>query len=137
MKGRQQTARGTGETDTMVKTLLWGTGGGALLMLILLCICAAVMTVQDFNVTVLRIIALATLGLGGFGSGFLAAKLRRKNGMLMGALSGAALMVILVLLSLIFFGFHFGGQLITKVAIGVLTGALGGVLGVNHRKKHH
>ena len=106
-------------------------------MLILLCICAAVMTVQDFNVTVLRIIALATLGLGGFGSGFLAAKLRRKNGMLMGALSGAALMVILVLLSLIFFGFHFGGQLITKVAIGVLTGALGGVLGVNHRKKHH
>ena len=76
---------------------------------------------------VAAIIAIAT---GSFISGRVVGKMNRKNGMKSGAICGAAFILPILLLSVIF-GRAGTFMLFVKTALSVVFGAAGGVSGVN------
>lgn len=79
---------------------------------------------------VINYITAAILGFGALAGGFVAAKLNGGAGLVVGAITGAALIVVLLLTSAIRGSADFSPMLFIKPAIALFGGALGGALGV-------
>ena len=136
--GERTAAKGPVKTEggSFIKHWLIGVGAGLLGTAFTLAIFAFTMTLHDFGGAFFIAGTTAILALGGFLAGFVAARIRRQNGMAIGALSGVLLYLLYLGLSLLTFGLAFGPMAITKLAICVIPACLGGVWGVNYRKKH-
>ena len=81
-----------------------------------------------------KYIAIIALILGGIASGWLCGKLRRRLGLKEGSLCGAALYVLTVALSLLLLS-HIPSP--AKLLLLAVSGALGGVWGVNSKRIGH
>ena len=108
--------------------ILFGAGACFLLLLIM----SAVMGLRDIPQSAVSLIATLIFVFGGFVAGYVSAAFAREKGMLLGLCCGACLFVILSLASL---GGGFGMVALTKLAAVLLAAALGGIIGVNRRKK--
>ena len=128
-RGERTAAKGPIKTEggSFIKHWLIGVGAGIL---------GTALTLHDFGSAFFIAGTTVILALGGFLAGFVAARIRRQNGMAIGALSGVLLYLLYLGLSLLTFGLAFGPMAITKLAICVIPACLGGVWGVNYRKKH-
>ena len=111
--------------------ILFGAGACFLLLLIM----SAVMGLRDIPQTAVSLIATLIFVLGGFVAGYVSAAFAREKGMLLGLCCGACPFVILSLASLAVDGGGFGMVALTKLAAVLLAAALGGIIGVNRRKK--
>ena len=96
---------------------------------------SAVMGLRDIPQSAVSLIATLIFVLGGFVAGYVSAAFAREKGMLLGLCCGACLFVILSLASLAVDGGGFGMVALTKLAAVLLAAALGGIIGVNRRKK--
>ena len=74
-------------------------------------------------------------GFRAFAAGFFAAKVSKKNGLLFGAISGLLLFILFLLAGVI--AFHGAPVLttLTRLAVMVLAGAIGGLLSVSKKSK--
>ncbi len=71
-----------------------------------------------------------------FAAGFFVARRGRTRGWLAGGFSGIIYVFIMLILgSIMFGGFSLGGEFLKTLALGVVSGALGGIFGANFRKK--
>lgn len=97
---------------------------------------AAVLTFTDFpEKFTTAAVVLATLS-GLFAAGFRAGTGNEKNGMVRGALTGLAYMVILYLISSILFkDFMISLRAAIMIITGLLAGAVGGLMGGNRKPK--
>lgn len=76
------------------------------------------------------ILAGASLALGSLSGGFFMGYIMGHGGIKYGAVTGGAIFAVLLILSLIFSG-SFGFSVLIKLALCLIFGAAGGILGVN------
>lgn len=118
----------------IVRSLAIGTAVGILFGVLVLLAAAAVMAAIGTSAAVTPV-ALSAIALAAFVGGFTAARLLRERGLLIGAACGALLFAVTVLGGLGVDGTADGVAAILKPIIAVGFGALGGVSGVNLKRK--
>lgn len=104
---------------------------GAIISGILLFMLAFLLSIKDLPHAAIEPLALAAAIIGGIAAGFLCARLVRRRGLLLGALCGAGLFLILSIASFAVTQVVFDYGSLLKLAACVLSGAIGGVMGVN------
>ena len=118
-----------------IRPITCGIGLGAAACVLLLVIMSVVMSIQDIPQAAISLMSTLAFVAGGFVAGFACSALSRERGLLLGLCCGVLLFLILSLASLAVDGSAFGALAATKLAAVLFAAALGGVLGVNRRKK--
>ena len=113
-----------------VQTITIGIGCGVLIAAIVLLVAAVLMTWVDLPQSAVSPISVAALGLGSLAAGFIAARRTGKNGLLLGAACGLGIFLVTLIAGLLSLGSVQIGFALFKLAVSVLCGAIGGVLGV-------
>lgn len=113
-----------------IQTVAIGLGVGVLISAVALLLAAILMTWVDLPQAAVSPISVAALGLGSLVAGLVAARRFGKNGLLIGAVCGLGLFLITWIAGLLSFGSVQLGFALFKLAVSVLCGAIGGVLGV-------
>lgn len=126
---------GTVNVLQILRPVLWGTAFGALICLLLLFVMAAILTAQNVPQAAVTPMALVAAAIGAFLGGLIAARIAREKGLLIGALTGLLLFVILAIAGFIFVRDAHGSSAILKAAIFLACGAVGGIVGVNLRRR--
>ncbi len=115
----------------LAKSSAIGAGIGIIFSSIVMFLMAAILSIGNIPFIVIPPMAIFTLILGGFCGGLAAAKLSCEKGLLCGAISG----VIFFLIAWIFGGIlsigDFSLAAIIKAIVIIISGAFGGVIGVN------
>lgn len=102
------------------------------LVLLLMSVLMSVQNIPQFAVGPMASFAFAA---GGLVAGFCCARILRENGLVHGAVCGAALTVIVLLAGLALGDNGFGIPALFKIAFVMLSAMLGGVLGVNSKRR--
>ena len=130
-----ESSKNTNGADSALVPVLISVGIGAVVSLLLLMLCALLMTFQDIPASVVKPLASLCTGAGALAAGFAAAKTIGRKGMFFGLLTGAALFAIVTAAGLIVGPASFSVFTALKLVIMLLCGAIGGVLGINLTKK--
>lgn len=80
-------------------------------------------------------LAIAAAAIGAFLAGLTAAAVARQKGLLLGAVCGLTLWLLILLAGVARYTGVSGGNAVLKLAVLLLCGGIGGVLGVNLRKR--
>lgn len=80
------------------------------------------------------VIGIIAVCIGAFAGGFLTAKIRKSMGMLWGGVCAALIFAVLFCIGLIMGG-NISGLSFLRLGLMLIVGALGGVMGVNGKKK--
>lgn len=113
-----------------------GALAGAIGCLLVLLMMAALLVAQDVPQTAVSPLALVAVAAGAFIGGFVSARIAGQNGWLMGVSTGLVLFVLLLVAGgFALFDDPAGSQLLLKLAIVLVTAAVGGIVGVNVRKR--
>lgn len=115
----------------IIKAVLFSYAvSAALLVLCALAATYACLSDRAIGVMVNIVTAVATVMCG-----FLSGRRSNKGGLLCGALCGSVYTVLLCVLGgLVFRDFRLGASALTALAIGVLCGGVGGIMGINTKK---
>ncbi|MBQ2779989.1 MAG: TIGR04086 family membrane protein [Clostridia bacterium] len=132
MRSRQQESSAT---YRVLRPLLWGVLVGVVSCLLVLLMMAAVLAAGDIARSAITPLAVAAAVFAALVGGFLTARLRGEKGWLFGAACGLILYVLVMLTGLIMTQQLKGGYAFLKLVLMVLAGAVGGVLGVNRRRR--
>lgn len=119
---------------TIVRPLLWGALAGVLVCVVLLALMAAVLSTGGVPKTAATTLAIAAAVVGAAVGGFLAARLRGKNGWLFGALCGFILFLLTMAVGFSLLQQIRGGTALLKMVLMSVAGAVGGMFGVNRRR---
>lgn len=90
--------------------------------------------VSDNVVTVLSCISLCV---GAYCSGLICSKRKRKNGLLLGIFCGAVMFLLLMIFGAIFAKAAISLHFTSKLLMTLICGGLGGIIGVNSRRKKY
>ncbi len=112
-----------------------GVGVGILICAVILLIAAAVMTTGILPMGAVTPVSLAAAAIGAFFGGFVAARLSRERGLLYGAGVGLVLFLLVSCLGIAVLQELRGMMMLLKAALMIGVGALGGILGVNVKKR--
>ena len=118
-----------------IKNLLIGLAAAFGSMFGLLLIMALLMTVSDMPSSLSGTLASVALIFGGVTGGFFVSKIQGENGILVGAILGFILFVIITIISLVIDFDRISTNTLIHFIITVLSGALGGIIGVNTANK--
>ena len=118
----------------LIKSVVTGTLCGILTCIILMCILSAVMlSVGLLPAAILDYAMIAILAAGAFVGGFIATKINKGAGLIVGALTGTAIMLIIAIAALSRGDLEISALLPIKLAVAAAGGALGGILGLRER----
>ena len=132
MRSRQQDSSAV---YRIVRPLLWGMLIGMISCLLLLLLMAAVLAAGDIPKTAITPLAVSAAVVGAVIGGFLTARLRGENGLLFGAVCGVLLYIVVMIVGFSIMHELRGGYALLKLSLMLLAGAVGGVLGVNGRRR--
>lgn len=124
-----------GEPVNTVLPVMFGVLGAFIISMILLLIFSFIMTVRDLPQAAIAPVACVSIGFGAFFGGFITARMKGSKGLLLGAISGFAFFVILWLIGLIMGESAVGVLMIIKILISLGVGSIGGIAGVNFRRR--
>ena len=119
----------------LVVSTLIGAVVGVLACTVILLIMAAILSAVTVPAAVITPLSLAAAALGAFVGGLVAARLSRERGLLYGAGSGLLLFLLVMAAGFALFPDTRGALLWLKLLLLVGGGALGGVLGVNLKRR--
>ncbi len=107
---------------------------GAALSAILLLLFSFLLSKKDIPLEVINPFGAFLIALASFISGYVASKMIKHRGMAVGAACGC---IVFLTVALIYFmnSFKIGGLALIKFAVSVISGAIGGILGVNTKRK--
>ncbi|MGN1457599.1 MAG: TIGR04086 family membrane protein [Acutalibacteraceae bacterium] len=130
-------SRNSGTAVRAAKAVAVGTVVGLVIcMLILLVITFMLVKIQKFPETAVVPVAIFTACIGAFVGGYFSARVKKSNGLLMGAVCALVMFVVLLLVGIAFAGDIFGVVSLLRMGVMIISGAIGGVLGVNkHRRR--
>lgn len=115
--------------------LLWGVAGGCAVSAALLLGVAGIMAARDLPLGLIAGIGVAVAVMGCLAGGYISARRTRERGLFWGLLCSAVLFLLLFLGSLFLPGQTVTFLLPVKLFAMLLAGAMGGILGVNHRRR--
>lgn len=105
---------------------------GLAVIAVVLGISAFIMSKIELSQGVEDTFSVLALGLGCLSSGFVAGKILRSGGLINGGKCGLLIFIVILIFSL-FSGSFTGTLFLTKLIICFVSGAIGGVIGVNSR----
>ena len=100
-------------------------------ILIFFSIASFVISNLDFSYETLSLYISAILGCSASFSGFVISKLNKQNGLFWGCFAGIVLLLFILILSVYFNTFSLSLNIFRRIIILLISGALGGILGVN------
>lgn len=112
-----------------------GAGIGILSLAILIFLMAAALVIGDIPAFLLSPLTVIILAFGGLTGGFAAARLFGEKGFLCGAFSGMVFFLTAWIAGAVFENFGFGTAAAIKAAMIIISGSLGGIIGVNYIKR--
>lgn len=118
-----------------IKPVLLGLCVGVLCTTLLLLLMALLIRSVDVPRGAVTPLAVTAAGVGAFAAGLTAALAARRNGLVLGAVCGLVLFLIILLAGNLRFDGVDGSFAVTKAAVLTVAGAIGGVLGVNRRRR--
>ncbi len=106
---------------------------------ILICLMGFAFILSRINApaALVSVLATAALGIGGYFGGYMCARKRHKNGMLMGVLCGVAIFMVVLIIGTVFAKAALGISSAGKLFLTMLCGAVGGIVGVNTKKHRY
>lgn len=119
----------------ILRPILIGVLVGVIAGVLLLLAAAAVMASTQLPTGIVSPIALAVIAVAALVGGFTAARLSRERGLLYGAGCGLLIFLVVAIAGFSVVPSSQGAMLLLKLALTVGGGALGGVLGVNVKRK--
>ena len=125
---KKSVSRGRNE---MLFTLLWGLLSGAAVIAVGIFACAFVLTKQDLPESAAVSMGTACIAIGAAIAGFVAARIRGSQGMVVGAMTGGAMFLIMVVVSVLVSGTQFTVVTFVRLMLCISLSALGGIVGVN------
>lgn len=124
------------DKKSLAKGVLFGVLGGLLSSVILTCICAAVvMTSGVLPADITEYIMLGVLSVGTFFGGFIAARITKSAGLIIGLLTGLVTFLLVTLIGIANFDGTITMITLLRFIFTLLTGGIGGILGVNKKEK--
>lgn len=117
-----------------IRPLFWGLAAGIAACAVLLLAAAALMAGGMVPLPWTMPLSLAIATIAAFLGGFVTAAVSRTTGWLFGSLTGLLLCCVLMLVGVLL-GNPNGVGLLLKIALTVGGGAVGGILGVNAKKR--
>ena len=117
------------------RPVLYGLICGVVATVFMLFILAFIMTLRDVPASLVAAFSSLAVGFGGLCAGFFAARKAGRKGLLFGTATGVFLYIIVLCSSLIANSGAFSVMSIIKLAITVLSASIGGILGVNVKKR--
>ncbi len=119
----------------IVKSEIFGMAAGIIFTLIFTAFFTAVMVkMERVAYNAVMPFGLGALCIGTFGGGYITARINKSMGMAVGAVCGVGVFLIVLAVGAIL-GSELGIVTLVRAGTAVISGALGGVLGVNKRKK--
>lgn len=128
-------ATGSMSGRQMIRALFFGLVGGIIICTLVLLISSVIMSKSDLPQNTVNIIADFAVILSSLAAGITASKIYRKRGLMIGSLMGLVYYLLLFCISLIFFGAQLSLAAITKLVMMVLSSAIGGIIGVNFKRR--
>ncbi len=126
------------EMSTLQKVfrpIVFGTGAGVAVCVLLLAVAAAILAAGAIPPATVTPVALAVLAIAAVVSGFVASRVSKERGLLYGAGAGLLLFLLTALTGIILLQEFDGALSLLKAALTIGGGAVGGVLGVNAKKR--
>ena len=120
---------------TALRPLGLGLCVGVVCCTLLLLLAAVLLNTADIPHGAAVPLAVSAAGLGAFAAGLTASLLTGRRGLLTGALCGTLLYLLLLLVGLARTGGADGGYALIKWAVLTVCGAVGGLIGVNRKKR--
>lgn len=133
-KAKQRSVGKSNDATTNMMTMLKAVTFGLLATTVVLLLFSFLMCKKDVPFVLLNPFSAGLLMLGAFISGYLAARRIRERGMMVGALCGLMIFLLLMLASFMN-KFDVGLIALLKLVISVVSGAIGGIIGVNAKFK--
>jgi putative membrane protein (TIGR04086 family) len=119
-----------------LKSVLFGTAVGATICTGFLFLFAFMLvTVKSVPQFLIQYIAIFCAAIGAFVSGYMAIRIYRSKGLIYGALAGFMLFIIITLLAFIISRDKFTYLTLVRLLAMVFSGALGGFLAVNKKRR--
>lgn len=119
-----------------LRPVIWGVVCSVAVCVLLLLLLSGVVTLRDVPVRLIDPMMVAVLFFASFAGGYLAARMTREKGLLMGLSCSGAFFLLLLAAGLPLTGGRFTTLLPVKLFGMLLFGAVGGILGVNLRVRH-
>lgn len=120
--------------NIFVATLI-SVGVASAFILLLLLLIAIIPLKADLSQGIIDFLLILSLCLGGFSGGYINGMINKKNGMAVGAAAGGVIAMALLICSLCTLTATVGLLTILKSVLIVIFAALGGICGVNKKKK--
>ena len=129
-------SQSNGMIGKITKAVIWGTVIGAVVcMIILLLISFIFVKMQSVPEAAITPVAIVIVCIGAFVGGYFSARIKKNMGMAVGAITAMLMFVILLLIGTACFGDNLGIVSLLRMAVMLISGAIGGILGVNKRKR--
>lgn len=117
-------------------SIIFGTFFGTVFCaLMLVAFSLMFLKVQNIPIDIIPYIVIAIAGLGAFVGAYFTARMSGEKGMLYGILSGALLFVVLFISGMVAVREPVTTITLVKSTLMLLTGAIGGIIGVNKRRR--
>lgn len=133
-KAKQRSVGKSNSATTNMITMLKAVTFGLLATTVMLLLFSFIMCKKDVPFVLLNPFSAGLLMLGSFVSGYLASRRIRERGMMVGALCGFIIFLLLMMASFMS-RFDVGLAALIKLVISVVSGAIGGIIGVNAKFK--
>lgn len=114
--------------------ILWGVCGSAVSCFVLLMIFSVILSASSLPISAARSIAMVALFISSLVGGFIASRILRERGLIIGALSGVAYFLLYMLIGIIFGSAGVQMSIILKLIIATTASAVGGIIGVNFKR---
>lgn len=95
------------------------------------------MTKFDAPESVVAIMSSLALCIGAYSGGYISSKRRRQNGLLTGIITGILIYCVILFVGLIFAKSSISFSFLAKLIMTLVCGAIGGIVGVNSRRKKY
>ena len=119
------------DSNTIVRNLIWGLIAGAAAAFAVMLICALIMTARDLPESAAVHMGTLCIAVGAAIAGFVAALRHKSHGMAVGALTGFALFLLILIASVFASGTSFTIATPIRLLLSVALSSIGGVIGVN------
>jgi len=100
-------------------------------VLVMFIISSFVISKTDFSYQTLNTFTSAILAVSAALSGFVISRWFKENGLILGVFSGLIISFFVIALAIVFKTLNFNPVFITKLIITIISGAAGGIIGVN------
>lgn len=118
-----------------LRPITYGISSGAAACFLLLLAMSLLMGMRDMPQATVTVFATISFVAGGFLAGYVTAAFSQEKGLLLGLCCGGILFLILLCAGIAVSGGAPGMQALTKLIAVLLAAAIGGILGVNKKKK--